>query len=424
MNELRDASSDVVYRPLSAMAVIGFGMSCLFGGVVALSTLMAIAQGAAFFFSNWILLLALVGFLVSWWGLNDVRNSEGTKAGQKLATLGMWISLVSGCGYFAYSYFTGLALSQQAFAFLLQADDESSGFVPRVQKGAAHPVELRRAFLLTLPAPDRAGLRAEDENQIKQSQDRPRPDGSPGPFSLFRSHHLIQNLMHGGGNTTIEPLGVKRWTYEKRSYYVSCLLRMATPEATADVLISVRSSEGESAGEKRQWFVDLTNIGYTSLEFTPLGKGIKVLREHANMHMQQLDALLKKGGKLGDFDRIDATDWKALGPTQEQEYKSRLAAIVDGRAANANNWHFTFSREFTNAPWEQDAEGRVTLTMPLSVMLLNERQVVVSSVECLLTLRSKTAVNPEQVGATDAPLLPQWDAVGFKLVRVQHKRTN
>src|SRR5262245_54483226 len=194
MNELRDASSDVVYRPLSAMALAGFGMSCVFGGVVAVSTLMAVAQGAAFFFSNWILLLALAAFLVSWWGLNDVRNSEGTKAGQRLATTGMWISLVTGCGYFAYSYFTGLALSQQAFAFLLVAEDETTGFLPRLQKAAADPVELRRAFLMTLPAPSRGDLRAEDEEKMKTRFERPKPDGSGGELAVFRAHQLVQGI--------------------------------------------------------------------------------------------------------------------------------------------------------------------------------------------------------------------------------------
>lgn len=421
MNELRDASSDVVYRPLSTMALVGFGMSCLFGGVVVLSTLMAIAQGAAFFFSNWILLLALAAFLVSWWGLNDVRNSEGTKAGQKLASAGMWISLVTGCGYFAYSYFTGLALSQQAFAFLMKAEDENSGFIPRLQKAADDPVELRRAFLMTLPAPDRAGVRAEDEDTMKRRFDQPKPDGSPGPLSLFRGHQLIQAIMLGGPKTTVEQLGVKTWKYEKRSYYVSCLVRLKTQEVTANVLLTARSSEGEAEGQKRQWFVDPAQIGYTSLDPTPFGKGMKILREHANNHLQQLETNLKKGAKVGDFERLDSTDWKTLEGASVAELKPRLSDIFNG-VAKESTWHINVGRDIMASPWERDSAGRVAVSLSMSVMLMNPRFEIMSSVPCTVTLRTTAAIDPEQIGAADVPVLPEWEVTQLKFGRLQMQK--
>ena len=43
-------SSDPVYRPLSALAVAGFIVSCVFGGIVLMSTFIALAQERPFSF--------------------------------------------------------------------------------------------------------------------------------------------------------------------------------------------------------------------------------------------------------------------------------------------------------------------------------------------------------------------------------------
>src|SRR5262245_13574004 len=287
MAEIRDAAGEQVYRSLSGVALAGLLISCLFGGVVAVSAVMAIVQGAPFFFPNWVLFIALAGFLVSWWGINDIRNSEGTKAGQKLATCGIVISVVTGAGYFAYSYFTGLALKQQAVAFLLNQEDDS-GFFPRLQKATQDPIELNRAFLLTLPAPNRAGARPDDEAALTRNHDRSKSEGSPGDLTLFRTDPLVKNIVLGGASTTIEPLGVQSWKYENRSYHVTCMFRILTPEAEVNLTVPARSSEGEAEGQNRQWFVDWTKRR-DSPQLTPLGEGLKKMRMLAAGYLQGLE---------------------------------------------------------------------------------------------------------------------------------------
>src|SRR5579884_2157591 len=90
------SSETVVYRPLSAAALAGFILSVLFAVPVTITTLIALAQGIPFFFPAWFLLFAIVGLGVSLLGQQQVRNSEGTRAGFGLARAGMWISLFSG----------------------------------------------------------------------------------------------------------------------------------------------------------------------------------------------------------------------------------------------------------------------------------------------------------------------------------------
>ena len=73
----------------------------------------------------------MVGIVFSLIGQKQIQNSEGTRAGAKLARLGIWLSLLSGLGYLSYYYVTGLALQSQANAFLMEKS-EDGGFFPRL----------------------------------------------------------------------------------------------------------------------------------------------------------------------------------------------------------------------------------------------------------------------------------------------------
>jgi hypothetical protein len=416
MAELRDPAREETYRTLSGVALAGLLISCLFGGVVAVSAVMAIVQGAPFFFPNWVLFIALAGFLVSWWGINDIRNSEGTKAGQKLATCGMVISLVTGAGYFAYSYFTGLALKQQAVAFFLKLEDDS-GFFPRLQKAAQDPVELNRAFLLTLPAPNRAGARADDEAAMSRNFDRPKSEGSPGDLTLFRTDPLVKNIVLGGASTTIEPLGVQGWKYENRSYHVTCLFRLVTPEAEVNVAVPARSSEGEAEGQNRQWFVDWTRRR-DSPQLTQLGEGLKKMRMLATAYLQGLEDQIRKGDPVPAFARLDDTDWSRFEPAVQENLKSRMTAVFNGDSGPT--WHFRISMGTFTGDWERDKQGRLALTLPVTVMLMNESGTHPSSMaDADVTVQTIDQIDPLDVAATDNFAQPLWALKRFKLLRTR-----
>ncbi|GEM_PF-4834358 len=415
MAELRDAASDVVYRPLSGRALGGLAISCLFGGVVALNASMAVLLGTPFFFSNWTLLLAIAGFVVSWWGMSDIRNSEGTKAGQKLATYGMWISLVSGTGYFAYSYFTGLALSQQALAFFLNEED---GFFTHLRKVAQDKTELNRAFLLTLPAPDRGGVNPADESKMVKSFDKPGQDGAPGNLSRFRSDHLVLGISKGGSAVSIESLGVHSWKFEQRSYHVTCLFRVKSPESIAEVGITVRSSEGEAEGQSRQWFVDMTNYSYRPLLNTPFGEGMARLRANAFSFAQSLEETTRRtGSNAGAFARLDKTDWGKLDPQVQQELKARVQGIFDGTDTTMQ-WHFQPPKEGMVTDWNLDAQGRLTLAMPLFLILADSTSQMNNRGELSITLQTKTAVAPEKLSNAEITDMPEWELKHFRATRL------
>src|SRR5437588_7377155 len=110
--------SPVVYRPLSGLAIAGFAAACLFALLVLGVAAVAFFQGAPFFYSPLVMLIPAAGLVLSLIARNQIRSSEGTRAGEPLARAGIWISLFTGLGYFVYYYVTGLAVTSQANAFL------------------------------------------------------------------------------------------------------------------------------------------------------------------------------------------------------------------------------------------------------------------------------------------------------------------
>jgi len=414
MAELQDPPSDVVYRPLSALAVAGFALGCLFGGVVALSAVIALFQGAPFFFSNWTLVLAVAGFVVSWCGLSDVRNSEGTKAGQKLATYGMGISLVCGIGYFAYSYSTGLALSNQAMDFLL---NEQDGFFAHLRKaGPDNVTELNRAFLLTLPPSDRGNVNPADEARMVKVFDKLGKDDSPGNLSRFRGDQLVLAIRKGGGAASLEPLGISGWKYEQHSYHVSCLFRLKTPESSAEIGITVQSSDGEAEGQSRQWFVNMSNYNHRLYQRTAYGEGMSKLRQLAIGFEQGLEGAIRtRSDSIGKFADLDKTDWGQLDPQAAQVMKPRIQAIFD-RTDQGPVWHFQPAKEGMITDWEFDAQGRLTIVLPLYLVLGDSKQQFATRGELSLAVQTRTAVEPERF-ATEPIQRPEWELKYLKATR-------
>src|SRR5258708_39171656 len=92
----------IAYNPISGWAIAGCAAGGVFAILVAICTIVALTQGAPLFFPLWILVLAVVGVVLSLIGQKHVQNSDGTRAGAKLATIGLWLSLTSGLGSFAY----------------------------------------------------------------------------------------------------------------------------------------------------------------------------------------------------------------------------------------------------------------------------------------------------------------------------------
>src|SRR5436309_2834297 len=106
------------YRPLSMLAVAGFGLAVLYAVIVVGGGLISFFIRAPWLLSFWAVLLPLIAFAVSWVALQRIRDSEGTLGGESLAKTGVGLSVVFGLTYASYYTATRFAKIQQATSFV------------------------------------------------------------------------------------------------------------------------------------------------------------------------------------------------------------------------------------------------------------------------------------------------------------------
>jgi hypothetical protein len=271
------------YKPLSLLAVAGLLVAALFTVLLVVGAVAAQVKGEPYLepilVGTWAFALPIVGAALSGLALWQIYNSEETKAGAKLAKWGLGLSLITGLGYFTYQSVTELAVVQQANRFLMEKD-EGSGFFPRLQGTAA---DVRTAYLYTLNIADR-NVRIDSPEDIKRL-DLPTPNNPKGLLTQFLESPLVQALeIAQPGTVKVEPLAVRGWTFEGRSYHVARLYRITTDEAVYEVPLTVSSIEPIGEGEKRKWRVDWDKQPGTALQpisRTDLGYKRSSLRRQA-----------------------------------------------------------------------------------------------------------------------------------------------
>src|SRR5580704_583852 len=183
----------IQYKPLSLLAVAGFSVSVFFALLILAFAADGLLRGQPFFLPAILILLPLAGAVLSGLGLWEVQNSEGTRAGAKLAKWGLALSLVVGICYYVYQNVTGLAIIQQANSFLMDKDVDS-GFFPRLQ-GAK--VDVYSAFLLTLPPGERPNINPANNAEMERL-DMPNAQAARGMVSRFLESHLVRVIRQAG----------------------------------------------------------------------------------------------------------------------------------------------------------------------------------------------------------------------------------
>jgi hypothetical protein len=302
----------LVYRPLSGLAVAGFGFAVAYAVLVVVGGLVALVNGDPFLMGMGTFVIPVAGAVLCFAAQWQIRNAEGTRAGTALARWGWWLSLLLGLGYLAYFGATRFAVSRQAADFLLAGytppgetaraprDKEVPGVfarliaagellkqieaAPNEEKRAElvkrRQVEINQAFLMSQPLSRRGGVNPNDEAAMERVFNGAAQGSPKGFLSLFRDNPLVRMIQQGGKDTLIESLGVHSWSYENRGYRVDTTYRITTPEATVEIIASTQSHDLPREG--RQWYMDLSRSGPTNpIEQTPRGQTLSRLRQDA-----------------------------------------------------------------------------------------------------------------------------------------------
>ena len=339
---MRQVAEPLVYRPVSGLALAGFGLGSLFAILVLLSTLAALVQGAPIFLPFWFYfgMPVLAGF-ICFLALGRIRNAEDTLAGAALARWGLWLSVLLGVTYIVYTWVTGLALAKQADDFLMINSGEDSGFFPRLMNSGKIRTDLYQAFLFSLPATSRGGSKAENEERILLQYDQPGKDGEPGTLSAFSKHPLVLLLSRNPDTITIEPLGLVEWKYDLNSYYVMRNYKITTPELEIEAAIPAQSTEGIGEGEQRKWFVPMNRMPrFTSVKTTALGKKLLELRLNSKAFLEKWRTDFAQGTAIPKYQEAD-TDWAKILPKSEpQRMSKRCSATFSGETQSTGRHVF------------------------------------------------------------------------------------
>jgi hypothetical protein len=419
-----------VYRPISGLAIAGLGFSILYTALVVISALVALIQGEPLFLAGWMVFLAVLGACLSACALWRIRTSEGTRAGMKVAQWGLWLSVISGLGYTAYTTATAAAIKEQAKQFLTRED---GGFFSLMEKG-----ELNAAFLLTKPHSQRTGIDPRNDEVMRRQFDSPLGQSPTGYLSKFESDNFVHVLQQGykeKGAVKVEPLGVKEWTYTATGYKVACRYRVTAPEVVLEVLMTVQSTEHDSAGEGRKWFINWLESGWTSIEFTPAGNRMRDLRfgslafvdgwirELARGHRGKafLDTLEPEPGKAAVRRLIALTTTQRAFPISLPGpfgAASLSAFAQDGELAKFL-YLPGYDRFIQGGSFLKTDDVRALPGIPLKDAVADLRQAFVG--EAAPTLPNVLRIGHRAgSGREDDPKYMLWDLVGQKELRIAH----
>jgi hypothetical protein len=428
---LPPSTGDQAYQPISGFALAGLVLSAGFAALVLLSAIVAIVKGSPIFYPPWLLMTPIAAFVLCVVGRNQILNSDGTRAGLRLATWGMALSLISGLGYAAYFITVGYAVAKQANDFLAGDPEPDRGFLTHLARSDKNPVDLEIAFLLTRPASGRIKIRPGDNDTFRNTYDQPAMDAGAGEFSRFRDRVMTRMLARAGEQAVIEPLGVQGWEHDRGSYKVSRRYRIKTPEAELDLLLLAESTEAEAEGQHRQWFVNLNMAASPILEkrLTPLGTLIDELREQSSRFLEtEWRQSVQKGQGIANFAESDKSDWKRLYPdtpenmkggknVHREYFQNQAKAIFTGQSKQP----YTLHHDLSSWPfWGVDDKGRFWIDHPIRITLDGGDGFLATWGEVVVRVRSKEPFDPAKA-TPPAPFL-EWSVDEMTIVRVRVAR--
>jgi hypothetical protein len=261
------ATAPETYRPLSLLALAGFGLALLYVLAVLVGGSVALLSHVPFLMASWTFLLPVAALVLCGLARSRIRNSEGTLSGLAFTTWGLRLTVVVGLSYIMYYTFAFVAVRLQAF-------DCADQFFEQLNQG-----KIERAFLLGMGVPAKELSDDDARSRVEGSFNNPQgPGGAPGAFTAFRQSQLVRSIHSSGGEARFVPMGVLDWTYEQGGYQVQLKYQVFTPLAEYEMVVTTFGRDaraGESKG--RQWQI-MFQKGETHLippmHLTPRGQAI------------------------------------------------------------------------------------------------------------------------------------------------------
>jgi hypothetical protein len=306
------------YRPLSLLALLGFGIAALYAVVVLIGAAVALFGRTPWLMPGWTFALPVAALFVCWVAGTRIRDSEGSLSGQAFATWGIRLTILVVLTYGAYYTATFFAIRGQAVE---RADD----FFEQLKQG-----QNEQAFLMAMGIPakdvkdmDSAKLRNEIEARFNNPKAQPGVGSMGGEYTRFLQSHFVRFIAMDGPKANITLRGVNDWAHNKDGYQVVLKYYIETTMAVFEmdvVTVGRDPKPGEPKG--RQWGVRLPrDPGAESLKWTQRGKEI-------------MDGTVKTAQQFANSftERVNQNQWleaylETLPPSERSRMQKSLSAL-------------------------------------------------------------------------------------------------
>src|SRR5262245_52918814 len=251
------------YQPMAILAVVAIIVSGLFMALAVVLTIVGMVTRRAVL-EPWLVIFAVIGVLLAIAARWQIRLSEGTKAGLKLASAAWWLAIIGGCVYAAY--YAGSVMSIQSQARTFVQDIWLKNLVDN---------KVDDAFLLTIEPIRRKGMNIRDI--------RARFGDIVTPF---RTHGMVRMLKRSETKVSIEQMGVATWQATNEGLEVTTQFVIRTPEGDFDFLIPVLGTDHKEL-EGRQWQIKVQKVAFRPLGLSSYGRAMIALEQDSNefLHM-------------------------------------------------------------------------------------------------------------------------------------------
>jgi hypothetical protein len=234
-------------KPLKIVKIAAFALAGVLA-VLGLGGLLAYSSNDPWLLKEWVVVLPVVCMLVLWIARSRIARSEDTLSGLALCNWGFGLVGVFGLLYLAYYGATVLAVCKQSEAF---TDD----WLSSLQKG-----DLETAFALTLPPDQRPQDDESRRLRIETLLNQPGPQ-SPGLFSEFASRTFVRTLNGTSDTAKLQRLGMVDWTYDKGEFLVRYSYRLILQLSTVELEVAAQSRTDALQG--RQWYIEIRATGWS-----------------------------------------------------------------------------------------------------------------------------------------------------------------
>jgi hypothetical protein len=262
-----ETAAPEMYRPLSLLALIGFGLAVVYALIVVVGAAIALYGRTPWLMKSWTFLLPLSALVVCWAARARIRAAENTLSGLAFSTWGFRLVVSIGLTYSAYYMATFFAVRGQA----VECADRFFDYIKKGQE--------QKAFSLSVGIPTADLNETELRNTIESRFNNPSGPTAAGPYTQFRQSQYVRFIQIDGEKTSVIPLGVVDWDYAQGGYNV--LLKYLIKSSLGEFEMLVKTfGRDPKPGEPKglQWQI-LMSKGETgalkdTLSWTPEGKKV------------------------------------------------------------------------------------------------------------------------------------------------------